>query len=355
MRCAPRRHLSAPKGSLKVTRRSGHSKPPLVRLSAIQAKTVGGQLAPPPARQPMADVPVGAITMAMHASDDIKATTGMFDAALGARGPATSGIQEREQKRQGGVANFHYTDNLNRAVLQAGRCLLDMIPRLFDTERVARIMGADETITSAPINRRLEQPEMDEKTGKLKTMINDMSVGQYDCTVSAGPSFSHAQARGVRGYGFVRTKSWPKLMDIAGDKVVRAMDWPGRRRDRRAHCQDHPAGVAGRRRQARAATNPARSDADHAAGAKSHQGLRRLCKEASQGIEKERIKAASAENVARINATSRQDVEELKGWIAMLTQQMQPPPALAGAAMATGQKDPGLVPQMDRSKWKTSF
>jgi len=29
--------------------------------------------------------------MAAHASDDIKATTGMFDAALGARGPATSG------------------------------------------------------------------------------------------------------------------------------------------------------------------------------------------------------------------------------------------------------------------------
>ena len=310
-------------------------------------KTVGGQLAPPPARQPMADVPVGAITMAMHASDDIKATTGMFDAALGARGPATSGIQEREQKRQGGVANFHYTDNLNRAVLQAGRCLLDMIPRLFDTERVARIMGEDETITSAPINKRLEQPEMDEKTGKLKTMINDMSVGQYDCTVSAGPSFSTLRqeaSEAMVSFG----QSWPKLMDIAGDKVVRAMDWPGAEEIAERIAKTIPPELLEDEDKPEQQQIPPEV-MQIMQQAQSHiQELEAALQEASQGIEKERIKAASAENVARINATSRQDVEELKGWIAMLTQQMQPPPALAGAAMATGQKDPGLVPQMEQ-------
>ena len=310
-------------------------------------KTVGGQLAPPPARQPMADVPVGAITMAMHASDDIKATTGMFDAALGARGPATSGIQEREQKRQGGVANFHYTDNLNRAVLQAGRCLLDMIPRLFDTERVARIMGDDETITSAPINKRLEQLEMDEKTGKIKTTINDMSVGQYDCTVSAGPSFSTLRqeaSEAMVSFG----QSWPKLMDIAGDKVVRAMDWPGAEEIAERIAKTIPPELLEDEDKPEQQQIPPEV-MQIMQQAQSHiQELEAALQEASQGIEKERIKAASAENVARINATSRQDVEELKGWIAMLTQQMQPPPALAGAAMATGQKDPGLVPQMEQ-------
>jgi hypothetical protein len=310
-------------------------------------KTVGGQLAPPPARQPMADVPVGAITMAMHASDDIKATTGMFDAALGARGTATSGIQEREQKRQGGVANFHYTDNLNRAVLQAGRCLLDMIPRLFDTERVARIMGEDETITSAPINKRLEQPEIDEKTGKLKTTINDMSVGQYDCTVSAGPSFSTLRqeaSEAMVSFG----QSWPKLMDIAGDKVVRAMDWPGAEEIAERIAKTIPPELLEDEDKPEQQQIPPEV-MQIMQQAQSHiQELEAALQEASQGIEKERIKAASAENVARINATSRQDVEELKGWIAMLTQQMQPPPALAGAAMATGQQDPGLVPQMEK-------
>jgi hypothetical protein len=38
-----------------------------------------GELAPPPQRQPMADIPNGMLTMAMHANDNIKATTGLFD------------------------------------------------------------------------------------------------------------------------------------------------------------------------------------------------------------------------------------------------------------------------------------
>ena len=309
-------------------------------------RTVGGQLAPPPMRQPMADVPVGAITMAAHASDDIKATTGMFDAALGARGPATSGIQEREQKRQGGVANFHYTDNLNRAVLQAGRCLLDMIPRLFDTERVARIMGEDDTITSALINKRLEQPELDEKTGKLKTTINDMSVGQYDCTVSAGPSYSTLRqeaSESMVSFG----QSWPKLMDIAGDKVVRAMDWPGAEEIAERIAKTIPPELLDEDERETPQIPPEVMQIMQKAQGHIQQ-LEAALQDAEQGIEKERIKAASAENVARINATSRQDVEELKGWIAMLTQQMQPPPALAGAAMATGQQEPGVMPQMEQ-------
>ena len=138
------------------------SKSSLVRVSAIQAKTVGGQLAPPPARQPMADVPVGAITMAMHASDDIKATTGMFDAALGARGPATSGIQEREQSAK--VASPISTTRTTSIVPCCKPAMpADMIPA-FSTPNASRASWAmDETITSAPINKRLEQPEMDEK------------------------------------------------------------------------------------------------------------------------------------------------------------------------------------------------
>ena len=56
-------------------------------------------------------------------------------------------------------------------------------------------------------------------------------------------------------------------------------------------------------------------------------------KKAQSGIDKERIKAQSAENVARINAESRSDVEEIKGWIAMLIQHMQPPPILNAAIL----------------------
>jgi hypothetical protein len=142
-------------------------------------------------------------------------------------------------------------------------------------------------------------------------------------------------------------QSWPKLMDIAGDKVVRAMDWPGAEEIAERIAKTIPPDLLDEKERKTPQIPPEVMQIMQQA--QSHiQELEAALQEASQGIEKERIKAASAENVARINATSRQDVEELKGWIAMLTQQMQPPPALAGAAMATGQKDPGLVPQMEQ-------
>ena len=120
-----------------------------------------------------------------------------------------------------------------------GRCLLDMIPQAFDTERVAHHgrgrnhhIGADQQAPRTAGNGR--------KTGKIKTTINDMSVGQYDCTVSAGPSFSTLRQRGVRGYGFV----WTKLAETDGYCRRQGCARDGlawRRRDRRAHRQNHPA------------------------------------------------------------------------------------------------------------------
>ena len=201
------------------------------------------------ARQPMADVPQGVLTMAAHAADDIKATTGLFDSSLGNRGNATSGIQERAQQRQGDVANFHYADNLNRAVRQSYRCLISMIPNYIDTARIVKIMGEDRQIAPAKVNTpqtqmqpvpppqpgQAPQPpppgaQVDPQTGQMmvaiQTIENDLSVGEYDVTVATGPAYATLRqeaADAMIQFG----KSWPKLMDVAGDKVVQAFDWPG--------------------------------------------------------------------------------------------------------------------------------
>lgn len=186
--------------------------------------TVDGALAPPPQRQPMADIPVGMLQMAMHANDNIKATTGLFDSSLGARGHATSGIQERELQRQGNIANYHYTDNLNRTKRHVGRCIIDMIPKIYDAQRVVRMLGEDEEMDSVEINKPV--PGEGSQGEAVVRVLNDMTIGKYDVTVASGPSYSTMReeaADAMIEFG----KSWPKLMDVAGDKVVRAMDWPG--------------------------------------------------------------------------------------------------------------------------------
>ena len=295
-------------------------------------KTIGGSLAPPPQRQPMADVPVGVLQMAMHAADEIKATTGIFDSSLGARGTATSGVQEREQKRQGNVANFHFSDNLTRAVRHAGRCLVDMIPRIYDSERVVRILGDDEEVSHATINKPLAAPEMDEKTGAIRTVLNDLTVGTYDVTVTAGASYSTQRqeaADAMVSFG----QSWPKLMDVAGDKVVKAMDWPGADEIAERIKRTIPQELLGDEDGEQQPQIPPQVLQIVQQAQQHIQQLESELADAKSGIEKARISAASVENVARINADSRQDVEELKGWIQMLVQNMQPPPSLNAAAM----------------------
>ena len=295
-------------------------------------KTIGGSLAPPPQRQPMADVPVGVLQMAMHAADEIKATTGIFDSSLGSRGTATSGVQEREQKRQGNVANFHFSDNLTRAVRHAGRCLVDMIPRIYDSERVVRILGDDEEVSHATINKPLAAPEMDEKTGAIRTVLNDLTVGTYDVTVTAGASYSTQRqeaADAMVSFG----QSWPKLMDVAGDKVVKAMDWPGADEIAERIKRTIPQELLGDEDGEQQPQIPPQVLQIVQQAQQHIQQLESELADAKSGIEKARISAASVENVARINADSRQDVEELKGWIQMLVQNMQPPPSLNAAAM----------------------
>lgn len=292
--------------------------------------SLDGSLAPPPERQPMADVPQGILTMSMHANDNIKATTGLFDSSIGARGNATSGTQERAQQRQGDMANFHYADNLNRTVRHVGRCIISMLPGYYDAQRMIRIMGEDNKIEAKPINQPIpaQQQKPDPQTGAIKTVLNDLTVGEYDVTVSSGPSYSTLRQEAVDSMVQLG-KSWPKLMEIAGDKVIRAMDWPGATEIADRVERTIPAEIR---------TDPNDQDADAAPVVKTPRGdipvdqaaqmlqemdqqvqdLGKQLTEAKSGLTKAKIDADSRVHVAEINAVSKSDVAELTGLVQLL-------------------------------------
>jgi hypothetical protein len=330
---------------------------------------LNGQLNPPPQRQPMIDIPQGVLTMAMHANDNIKATTGLFDSSLGAMGNARSGLQERSQQRQGDMANFHFSDNLNRTVRHVGRCIISMIPNYYDAERIVRIMGEDDTIKPARINQPIppEQQQPDPETGAIKTILNDMTVGEYDVTVSAGPSYSTLRqeaADSMIQFG----KSWPKLMDIAGDKVVKAMDWPGATEISERIKKTIPPNLLEGDDQDKNApvvnTPKGPIPVDQAAQMlqEMDQHIQQLSQElqaAQSGITKAQIDAQSRLDVANVNAASKADVAELTGMVQLLIARIPPPVSLGevvdahlatrpepgGSGSANGATDPaGAAP-----------
>ena len=181
-----------------------------------QPVTVESNLAPAPHRQPMVDIPSGMLQMAMHANDNIKATTGLFDSSLGARGNATSGKQELAQQRQGDISNFHFLDSLQITIRQAARCVNWMIPHYLDTQRIVKIMGDDETVSSVEINA----------PNAINEIMNDMTGGEYTTTVEAGSPYQTLRQEAAELFSDMAHNNM-ELMKVAGDLIIGEMDIPG--------------------------------------------------------------------------------------------------------------------------------
>lgn len=186
-----------------------------------------GNPIPAPQRNAPTVVESGLQQVAMGAADDIKAETGQYDASLGARGNETSGRAILARQREGDTATFHYVDNLGRAVRHIGKIILDMIPRIYDTERVARILGEDGDIANVRIKPDAEQAlaKVRNERGEIERIFNPQ-VGLYDVYVSTGPSFTTRRIEAVEAMTSM-TQANPQLWQVIGDQLVKNMDWPG--------------------------------------------------------------------------------------------------------------------------------
>ncbi|MGO9171454.1 MAG: portal protein [Rhodomicrobium sp.] len=173
-----------------------------------------------PMREPPPDIPAALVNESAMAADEMKATTGIYDAALGARSNEISGVAIRAHESQGGVSALHYQDNLMATLNHLGTVLIDLIPKIYDSERTVRIMREDES--HLPV--RINVPVMG-VNGK-PMLLNDLSQGTYDVRVKIGPSYATRRAEAADAMlQFIQAV--PQAAGVAGDLVARNMDWPG--------------------------------------------------------------------------------------------------------------------------------
>jgi hypothetical protein len=170
----------------------------------------------PPIRQGGPNIPAALVQEMQIASDDIKAVTGIYDASLGAKGNETSGKAINARKAQGEIANFNYQDNMGKGVKRTWEILVDLFPKVFDTEATIRILGADGKESYETVNKR------DPMTGKV---INDLSRGRFDTAITVGPSYATRRMEAAETYTQMAGMD-EGLMMSAGDLVYKAMDMP---------------------------------------------------------------------------------------------------------------------------------
>jgi len=191
-----------------------------------------------PQRQPFAGPPAGALQEALNASDDMKSTMGIYDAALGARSNETSGRAILQRQRESDTATFNYIDNLSRAIRHAGRVMVDLIPKVYSAPRIIRVIHEDGSNESVPINQpftpdQAKSPQAQAyEAGKTQetvdglTRIYDVTTGKYDVTCEAGPSFSTKREEAAAQM-MELGRMFPPMMQVAGDLLVKNLDWPG--------------------------------------------------------------------------------------------------------------------------------
>ena len=180
------------------------------------------QRAAPPLAQ------TGLIQAKMGASDDIKATTGQYDSSLGAASNERSGRAILAREKQGDTGTYHYVDNLSRAIRYVTRQLVDIIPKIYDTERVARIVGLDGEVGMVKVNPQQPEPvkSIVDQTGIVMEKVYNLSVGVYDVCVTTGPGYMTKRQEALDAMSML-LQSNPDLWKVAGDLFIKNMDWPG--------------------------------------------------------------------------------------------------------------------------------
>ena len=182
---------------------------------------------PERAQPPMAQT--GLIQAKMGAGEDIKSTTGQYDSSIGATSNERTGRAILARQNQGDTSTYHYVDNLARAVRYTTRQLVDLIPKIYDTERVARIVGLDGEVGMVKINPNQPEPVRvikDPITGLDIEKIYNPSVGTYDVVVTTGPSYATKRQEAMEAMQMILQTN-PQLWGVAGDLFIKNMDWPG--------------------------------------------------------------------------------------------------------------------------------
>jgi hypothetical protein len=179
-----------------------------------------------PKRTQQAEIPAALLQLAAMDNEDIKASTGQYDASLGARSNETSGVAIGQRKMQSATATFNYIDNLAYAIKFSTEILVDMIPRVYDTPRVVRTLGPDGGERWKQLYQEVIHP-----VTKQRVVLNDIKKGKYDVVTTVGPTYATQRMEAVDAFsnmvGQMGASLPPPIATLMAYTVVKNMDLPG--------------------------------------------------------------------------------------------------------------------------------
>src|SRR3984957_16247221 len=171
-----------------------------------------------PSRVAPLDLPQGAMALAQMSIQDIQATIGYFDPALGNAEDMNrvSGKALVQHTKRSDLGSFEFIDGFQQALQLTWEMMIDMIPTVYDSERVERIIGHDGVERLVTVNQTQDETE---------DLINDLAKGSYDVEVTIGPSFQTARQEALDTL-ISFAEAMPQNAPLIADLIAKNVDTP---------------------------------------------------------------------------------------------------------------------------------
>lgn len=187
-----------------------------------------GQEIPEPKRQ---QPPMGAPLFMQgmkDASEWMRAASGQWQSEMGAPSNEKSGVAINARQRQGDNATFHFLDHQSIAIRYTGRILKGIIPKVYDTERVMKILDEGGTTeTQIRIDPQAQQAlqKMDRTRTEVAAIFNP-NVGKYEVEADVGPAYETQRQEAFEAYTQILSEN-KELASVIGDIALSYADFPG--------------------------------------------------------------------------------------------------------------------------------
>lgn len=192
-------------------------------------KSVGddGKPLPPPSRvEPPVPSPVALKGMEV-ANIEMQMVSGQYENQLGQQGNERTGKAIAERQRQGDRATYHFIDNLAIAIRQVGKIVLDLVPKVYDTNRIIMILAENNESLEVKLDPQLRQAhmlELNENNEVIGRVLNP-AIGSYEVMADVGPGYATRREEAFNALTLILTQN-PALTSVIGDIMFRAGDFP---------------------------------------------------------------------------------------------------------------------------------
>ncbi len=148
------------------------------------------------------------VTQYQMAIEDLYTSTGLYPTRLGQQGNEVSGAAIDARTRQGSYPTYVAFNSINRAISAGGSIVNEMVPNVYDSERVIALMTPDEGMKNITINKQADEYG--------EHIENDIRKGTFEVRLQAGPSYEGQKEQALESLNMVLQAN-PQLLNLFAD------------------------------------------------------------------------------------------------------------------------------------------